>query len=187
MTAILFSPRIGPIQIDCWITEKHSSSIGITEIPVESGAKITDHSYVEPKKLDIDFANEQAAISYQALVRFQESRSPFTIVSGLTVYTNMLIREIGAERDAETHGILKGTASLQEIIIVHSASAPATDKGGGQPGGKLSTKAAAPTKTNTIGQATSDRASGTVTRGDQPSTTTVPPVTRQQLREVVSA
>jgi hypothetical protein len=165
MTAIMFSPRIGPVSVDCWITETHISTIGITEIPVESGARITDHAYVEPKRLSIDFGNEQAALTYMTLVKFQESRIPFTIVSGLSVYNNMLIRSINAQRDPEMARVFRGTVELQEIIIVNTAAAPASSSAGG--GGN---KAATPTKETTTGDAVKDKASGTVTRGDQPNT-----------------
>jgi hypothetical protein len=152
MTAIFFSPKIGPIAIDCWISERHSSTIGITEIAVESGAKITDHAYVQPKKLDVDFGSKTAAVTYQALMRFQKERKPFTVVSGLNVYTNMLIRDISAQRNAEYSQVLSGSVSLQEIIIVKT--------------GTTADKAAPKAKDDD----TKDKTDGTVTRGDQPST-----------------
>ena len=70
MSTILFSSRIGPVSIECIIREKHSSALGITELPIETGAKITDHSYVEPKRLELDFADSGAADTWNALVRF---------------------------------------------------------------------------------------------------------------------
>src|SRR5690606_6989980 len=82
---ILFSGAIGPVPVSVILKEDHKSSLGITENPIETGAKVTDHSYVEPKRLSLDFADENAAATYNALVRFQESRVPFVAVSGLYV------------------------------------------------------------------------------------------------------
>lgn len=170
MSAILFSSSVGPVAVDCLISERHDSSLGITETPIENGSKITDHAYLEPKRVTLDIANYNAAASYQALVRFQESRVPFTLVTGLYVYQNMLVRRISADRDAETANILRATADLQEAIIVQTAYTESSGDGG-QAGGTKSTKAATPTKGIAKDSATADRATGTVQRGDAGSTT----------------
>ena len=173
MTAFAFSSAIGPVPINCVISEKHESSLDITEIPIETGARATDHAVVTPKKLTLTIANDGAAATYNALVRFQESRVPFSVVSGLRVYGNMLIRQIDAERDATFSRVLRATVDLQEIIIVSTAYA--ADPGGetgagssdrGQPGGKKSLRAAPPSSERAKDAATANRASGTVQRGD---------------------
>lgn len=170
MAAILFSGAIGPIPVSVVLTESHSSTLGITENPIETGAKITDHAYVEPKRLTLDFADANAALTFNALVRFQESRVPFTVVSGLYVYTNMLIRSLKADRDDTFSRILKGSADIQEVIIVETAYASAEQgeqpSDNGKPGGTKSTKSAAPSKGRASDAATKNRASGPVQRGD---------------------
>lgn len=175
MAAILFSGAIGPIPVNVVLTESHVSTLGITENPIETGAKITDHAYVEPKRLTLDFADAGAAETYNALVRFQESRVPFSIVSGLYVYTNMLIKALKADRDDSFSRILKGSAELQEVIIVETAYAAAEQNSqpsqSGQAGGKKSTNAASPSKAKAGDAATRDRASGVVQRGDSPAKT----------------
>lgn len=186
MTAIFFSAAIGPVPVDVVIREQHNSSLGITEIPIETGAKITDHAYVEPKKLVLEFADSQAALTYNALVRFQESRVPFVAVSGLYVYSNMLIKNLSAERDVKTSRVLSGKAELQEIIIV-STSYDATQGGAGESatgpgnrGGVRSTRAASPSPETTSGAATQNRAGGTVARGDA-RTSSVSPARSQSI------
>lgn len=42
MVAIAFSKLIGPVPISVFVSEKHNTRLGITEIPVETGVKITD-------------------------------------------------------------------------------------------------------------------------------------------------
>lgn len=185
---ILFSKTIGPIPVSVIVKENHRSSLGITENPIETGAKITDHAYVEPKRLELEFADANAAATYNALVRFQEARVPFTVVSGLYVYTNMLIKGLSADRDHKTANVLSGKVELQEAIIVSTAyttsegetSSSAQSKG--KPGGKKSTQAARPTSERAGDAATADRASGTVTRGDTPAKTVAP----SEHRSIVS-
>jgi len=156
MSMILFSRLIGPIPVSVIMREIHTSTIGVTEIPIETGAKVTDHSFVEPKKLTLEFADAYAAATWNALMRFQETRIPFTIVSGLAVYKNMVIKELGADRDEQFSTVLRGVAALQEVIIVSTART-AESKGSSNAKGGGGDKA------------TDQRTEGTVTRGDQAS------------------
>lgn len=191
MSAILFSNLIGPIPVSVVVRERHASSIGITENPIETGASVTDHAYVEPKKLSLEFMDENAAATFNALVRFQESRRPFTVVSGLFVYTNMLIKDLTANRDSRTSKILDGKADLQEIIIVSTAyTAAETDNNApqskGTPGGTKSTQAARTTPERAGDGVTADRAAGTVMRGDAPVQTVPPAQNRSILARLVA-
>lgn len=174
MSAILFNSAIGPIPVSVVIRESHTSSLGITENPIESGAKVTDHAYVEPKKVSLDFADQSAAETYNTLVQFQQTRQPFTLVTGLYVYTNMLIKSLSADRDERFSRVLSGKAELQEIIIVETAYVADDSEAGkgqrGKPGGKNSTRSAAPSKDRANGTVTKDRASGSIQRGDTPAT-----------------
>lgn len=171
MSVILFSTAIGPVPINCVVSEKPTTELDITELPVETGVKITDHAVVMPKKVTLDIANEAAAASFNALVAFQESRVPFTLVTGLSVFPNMLVKRIDAERDAMFSKVLRAKVDLQEIIIVGTAYAadPEGDSGTGErgkPGGQKSTRAAPPTSEKAGDAATANRASQTVQRGD---------------------
>lgn len=158
MSIIFYNSRIGPVPLSVILKEGHSSSLGITELPIETGAKITDHSYVEPKRLELEFADRFAALTYIALVKFQETRIPFLIIAGLNIYKSMLIKDLRAERDSITSCVLKGSALLQEVIMVSTAKTQA--EGGGS-------KAAGNGKSDS--QPTKDRTDGTTTRGDQPT------------------
>lgn len=170
MAIFAFSSVIGPVPIDVVVSEKHNVSLSITEIPIENGARITDHAFIMPKKLTLDCATKNAAATFNALVAFQESRVPFTIVTGLFIYENMLIKSIDAERDAQYSQILKFTAELQEIIIVSTAytadpNGTASDSGADAAANKKNT--GDPINSNSAtDQATADRATGTITRGD---------------------
>jgi len=51
---LLNGTRIGIVSIDAAITETHTSAGTLTEHPIESGASITDHFNVNPRRLDLD-------------------------------------------------------------------------------------------------------------------------------------
>jgi hypothetical protein len=167
MSVIAFNRSIGPVPIDCVVAENHSSEIEVTEIPIETGARITDHAYVLPKRVSLDIADRNAAAAYNALVRLQESRAPFTVVTGLFVYTNMLIKRLDAVRDKISAKILQCTADLQEIIIVGTAytSAP------GSLLGSLGSKTPGVSSAQSADAITADRATDTVLRGDSATST----------------
>lgn len=174
---IAFSTSIGPVPLDCVISEKPTSELDITEIAVETGARITDHAVVLPKKVGLDVASGNAAATFAALVAFQESRVPFTLVTGLKVFTNMLVKGIYPERDAAYSSVFKGRVELQEVILVGTAYA--ADPGGdnserGQAGGKKSTRSAPVTSERAKGATSVDRASQTIQRGDAGVTTALP-------------
>jgi hypothetical protein len=189
MTAIAFSSTIGPVPIDCILSEKHTSEIEITANPIETGAEVNDHAYVKPKKVTLDAADESAAAAYNALVAFQESRVPFYLVTGLTVYPNMLIKMITADRDKTYSNVLRASVDLQEVIIVSTATASVDvgDTGGtpsGQPGGEKSTSSASPSKARSGDAVTGDRATGTVQRGDARAKTVSPAKNQSLLKQI---
>lgn len=178
MSVIAFSRAIGPVPISCLLSEKHTSTLEITEIPIETGAKITDHAVVMPKAVTLEAIGENAAATLEALIRFQESRVPFTLVTGLKIYQNMLVKRIDADRDSSFARILRATVDLQEVILVSTAYAadpngePNGSKVRGKPGGTKSTRAAPPASDRASGIA-AERAAGTVQTGDN-ATKTIP-------------
>jgi len=102
MTAILFSPSIGPIPVSVLISERHVSDLEITGNPIENGAEVNDHAYIKPKEIRLEIADANAAQTFNDFLRVQASRDPFDLVTGLTVYRNMLIAGIDATPTTET-------------------------------------------------------------------------------------
>ena len=172
MTVIAFSRAIGPVPINCILSEKHTSEVEITGNPIETGAEVNDHAYVKPKQVVLEVADRNAAEMYNILVRFQESRAPFYLVTGLTVYEDMLIQAIDATRDKTHSTILKATVTCRQVIIVSTGSAPAGEgkQPSGNPGGKNSKGAARPSAEGANNATTSTRAASTVQSGDNPTT-----------------
>jgi hypothetical protein len=180
MTVIAFSRAIGPVPINCILSEKHTSEVEITSNPIETGAEVNDHAYVKPKQVVLEVADRNAAMMYNILMRFQESRVPFYLVTGLTVYKDMLIQAIDATRDKTHSTILHATVTCRQVIIVSTGSAPA--EGGpqpsGNPGGANSRGAARPSAESAGNASTADRAASTVQSGDNPTNSVTP--TRSQ-------
>lgn len=175
MTVIAFSRAIGPLPIDCILSEKHTSEIEITGNPIETGAEVNDHAYIKPKQVVLEAADRNAALMFNALVRLQESRVPFILVTGLTVYQDMLVQSIDADRDKTNSTILYARITCRQVIIVSTGSAPddGSAQPSGNPGGKNSRSAARPSSQASNNSATADRAASTVQTGDNP-TSTVP-------------
>jgi hypothetical protein len=136
MSCILTSRSIGGVFIDVVISEEHTASMEIAEHPVESGAKISDHAWRTPYNVKLESVVDaaRAVASYQQLLAVQEKAEPFSLVTGLKVYSNMLIKEIVATRDREHPRVLKFTAELQEVIIVNTEATGGDGAGGSTDG-----------------------------------------------------
>lgn len=182
MSVITFSPNVGPILFDAVLSEDHESELEITGNPIETGAEVNDHAYVKPKTVTVEVADSNAALVYNALIEFQETRIPFFMVTGLRLYRNMLISSIKAQRDRNTSRILRATIVMKEVNIVDTGTAPASEAGGtrGKPGGAKSRTATPPSEATAADTTTADSAANTVKRGDTPATT-VEPVKQQSL------
>lgn len=168
MSAILFNHIIGPCRVDCLVSESHTSELEITSNPIETGAEVNDHAVVKPKEIVLDIGHKSAAAAYMALMAFQETRVPFVMVTGLNVYSNMLIQNITADRDQSFSRVLRAKVTLREVIIVPTGAAPA--EGGksstGKAGGKKSRTATKPDKATANNAKTADRAASAVQSGD---------------------
>jgi hypothetical protein len=167
MGIIAYNPIIGPVPLDVILEEEHTSEIEITGNPIETGSEVNDHAYIMPKRVTLKVADAKGALAYKALVTFQESRVPFTLVTGLDVYRNMLIRRINPTRDSKTSQLFTGSIELQEVIIVSTATAAAgPDNGAGKNPGRQGT----PNAANATTSQTADTVAGTVARGDNIAT-----------------
>jgi hypothetical protein len=141
---VMVKTNIAGFFFDAVLREEHVSSLKITSHPVQTGANITDHSYVEPAVLTMKIAMSDAmddlhdgqfirytpkdadkpsysksVSAYRVLLDMQESRVPISVHTRLKTYTNMLIENITAPDDAKTLHGLKCTITLREIFVVN--------------------------------------------------------------------
>ncbi len=158
--------KIGEITVNVILNESTTDKLSITQQPVQQGASISDHAYMEPTAFsmtmllkDNSLLGELAALNpfgggtsgglsklYEQLRNLQISRAPFDITTPKRVYRNMLLGTLTQTTDRATENCLAITATFQEVIIVSVATttAPrnrqrfAADTGATQNAGKKS-------------------------------------------------
>ena len=129
--------NIGGYFFDAIIREEHTSTIRITEHPVQTGANIADHAYNMPAYLVMEIGMSDVMDSlvsgqyadgptksisaYQTLKKLQQARLPLEVLTRLNLYQNMLIEEINAPDDYKTQYGLRCTVRLREIFVVEVA------------------------------------------------------------------
>jgi hypothetical protein len=156
---------------DSVLREAHRFAADITDNPVETGVALVDHAIMKPHRPQLDvvvsdtplifdpsgqytpsvqlattFAGSarRSANALDALLELMASFLPFTVVTGLHGYPNMLIESIDAEQTKDSAGKLHATVSLKEakfattVTVVYPprgpkktrrAAAPVADKG----------------------------------------------------------
>lgn len=105
------------------VSEETTDTLTITKQPVQQGAMITDHAFLNPATFATSILmNENSGKNldelYKALRDLQSSRVPFTIITPKRTYTNMLMGTIGQTTDKKTEKILALRIACEEIIIV---------------------------------------------------------------------
>lgn len=131
---VLVKTNISGYFFDAVIREEHTSTLNITEHPVQSGANITDHAYIEPARLVMEIgmsdvmdalypgqfedAYTKSVSAYRTLLELQKSRMPLTVLTRLYLYQNMLIESLSAPDDYKTLYGLRCTVTLREIMVV---------------------------------------------------------------------
>jgi len=138
---------IGEIELDVTVSESASSSSSITSNPVENGADVNDHIIINPMTYTIvgvvsntkvstlgglntieqlstgNVFTKQSTPSSEAwdeLLELQADRIPFTLVTNLKAYDNVVIENLNTSQDKDTSNSLHFTANLREIIFVGS-------------------------------------------------------------------
>lgn len=122
---------IGGLVFDAVIKADHTSKITATSHPVESGANISDHAFVEPAEISIEVAVSDCEIgkgtfgsgtrslnAFNELLKLQKSRRLMTVVTRFKTYRNMLIMSVSVPDDYTTMNAFKATLMLREIPIV---------------------------------------------------------------------
>lgn len=120
------------LYFDAWLNLFHDSSLTITQHPVETGAAITDHAYVNPKRFSFQIgitdsfsaaaqgnfpaAPTRSINAYNQLLNRQENRLPMRLVCKYGSYDNILIESLQANDDYTTTNAGKFTVNLVEII-----------------------------------------------------------------------
>lgn len=128
----VFVTKIGTVEVDVSPNQSHRFPTKITDNPVEDGSVFADHVVLLPVTLEIEGRITDASVTlsdaitgrgtakdaWRELVRLQQQREPFDVVTGLELYQNMLIEELIALRTATDGQSVRFVAVLREVQIV---------------------------------------------------------------------
>jgi hypothetical protein len=132
------------LTFDSVIREAHTSELAVTDNPVETGVVMSDHAYMQPRRLTMEgaFSNtpmQEGGIPNSALVSgnsikpkddggdprssnawdvltaLQKLAVPFDVQTGLVLYKNMMLMRLTCDQDKETVGALYFSAELREV------------------------------------------------------------------------
>jgi hypothetical protein len=133
---IYLKTNIAGYFFDAFLRVDHISKLNITEHPVETGANVSDHAFVEPQELTIEIGmsdvskslvagqfntgKSRSVTAYKLLKELQGQRIPLQIYTRLGVYKNMLIETISAPDDYKTRYSLNVTVTFKEVIMAQT-------------------------------------------------------------------
>lgn len=126
---------------DAVIRASHEQRITKTKHPVQTGASISDHAYIEPASLILDVgmsdamdsffipstwtgAPSKSVSTYQTLLALQFSRIPLSVTTKLRTYTNMLITNPLAEETVKTVAGLRVRVEFEQIFMAQTVIVP---------------------------------------------------------------
>lgn len=133
---IYVKTNIGGWFFDAFLSMAHTSKLHITEHPVQTGAAITDHAYLEPRELTIEVGMSDAAQSkipgqfsgswsrsvkaYEVLRELQTQRIPMQVLTRLGLYKNMMIEALSVPEDVKTLYGLRASVTFKEILVAET-------------------------------------------------------------------
>lgn len=121
---------------DAVFSSLHALNVKITDHPVQTGAAVADHAFIEPETVSLAIGmsdvmtgagtiacdNQNRSVSaYQFLRETALSRNPLTLVTRLFTYENMLIESISAEETLESMHALRAEITLKKLNRVQVA------------------------------------------------------------------
>ena len=147
---VYLKTNIGGWFFDAFLRSTHTSRLNITQHPVQTGAALTDHAFLQPAELVMEIGMSDVAKglvpgqftggwsrsvqAFKVLKELQAVRVPFQVHSRLGLYQNMLIEELTAPDDFTTLFGLRCTVTMREIKVAQvrtvkiSANPAVTDR-----------------------------------------------------------
>lgn len=131
-----FETSQGNYLFDAYFNINHESTLSITEHPVQTGANISDHAFMQPNILTFeigmsdvmqdlsnsdykDFSGDttRSINAYKILRQLQYDRIPINVYTKLYDYKNMLIETLSAPDTNQTAYALKASVTLKELLV----------------------------------------------------------------------
>lgn len=129
---------IGGLVFDAVLRTDHTSKLTATSHPIESGANIVDHAFIEPAEISIEIGMTDcngvgsSNKMFKSLQSLQNSRRQLTVVTRYKTYRNMLIMSMSVPDDYTTMNALKAILMLREIPVVGSQTVAIAERESGQ-------------------------------------------------------
>ena len=128
MINTMLQTSMGDFYFDAVLKTEHNATMMITEHPVQTGAPIADHAYLEPEEITCEIGmtdvngDGMSVQMYQQLRELMGRREPFTLVTRLHSYENMLISALSVPDDYTTMFALKASIVFKQIRVVQVAT-----------------------------------------------------------------
>jgi hypothetical protein len=115
------------------VEEMAVDSVTLTDHPVEAGAPISDHAYVNQAQLSLrwawadgvqaaDGSTQSSAQLYETLLQALNARQPIEVITGRRAYANMVILSLAAPGNRETENAFFAQITLREVFIVSTSA-----------------------------------------------------------------
>ena len=121
---------IGALFIDAFSSEVHGCASEVTEYPIEDLGSVADHVNLSPDTLEVEgvvgasgiYSTEGGGFNwidaYVAIRDLRDTKQLVSVITGLRVYTNMVIEDFSVPRDSESGASLVFSISFREVKIV---------------------------------------------------------------------
>jgi len=133
--AYLFASRFGTVEFDTAIDETHTTTVATSSHPIERGSPIIDHIIVQPDVLVMTVAHGATPLYarelqgnplrvtefYDQLQAEQKAGALLEVVTGVKLYTNMLITSLVGVRNKQLTSVMRFTVTLKEMVIISNA------------------------------------------------------------------
>lgn len=133
---LMVKTNLGGYFFDAVFSVDTEHSLTVTQHPVQTGANISDHAFVNPIRMTMRVGVSDAMAyragtnyggdgktksvqAYRLLCKLQELRIPMQVVTRLNTYQNMLIESIDVSDDVSTLCALKATVNLVQVLVVN--------------------------------------------------------------------
>ena len=117
---------------DAIIRTEHQQRIEKTQHPIQTGANISDHAFIQPARVVLEIGmsdamdsyipgqwtgdNSKSVNTYQTLKGIAAARQPLTVTTRLNVYSNMLLTSVSAPDTVETKFGLRASVVFEELL-----------------------------------------------------------------------
>ncbi len=135
---------------DAVLSEEHSQAATITTDPVETGFALSDHIYHEPDRLTVELAvsdyalhpssddpfassTSRSAKAFDLISKVKRAGEPFSVVTGLKLYDNMMILNISCRQDAETSSAMIARVEFEQVTIANTQTVTVPPRKPGKP------------------------------------------------------